>query len=145
MSCPGRFVLRSFRGYPLTVLANGETAPLVVAKLDRLARSVHDFACLVRIAEREGWGIVALDLDLDLDLGVGVDMTTPTGGLLANGTASVAEWEPGSLACARPNPWPRGRRRVFDLEGPGTWTQWLRSGFALVGPRVPPCGPSQTS
>ena len=69
----------------LEVLANGEAAALVVAKLDRLARSVHDFAGLVRIAEREGWGIVALDL--------GVDMTTPTGGLLANVTASVGEWE----------------------------------------------------
>jgi DNA invertase Pin-like site-specific DNA recombinase len=69
----------------LQVLAQGDAAALVVSKLDRLARSVHDFAGLVRIAEREGWGIVALDL--------GVDMTTPTGGLLANVTASVAEWE----------------------------------------------------
>jgi DNA invertase Pin-like site-specific DNA recombinase len=69
----------------LQVLANGDASALVVSKLDRLARSVHDFAGLVRLAEREGWGIVALDL--------GVDMTTPTGGLLANVTASVAEWE----------------------------------------------------
>jgi len=69
----------------LAVLANGDASALIVSKLDRLARSVHDFAGLVRIAEREGWGIVALDL--------GVDMTTPTGGLLANVTASVAEWE----------------------------------------------------
>jgi DNA invertase Pin-like site-specific DNA recombinase len=69
----------------LQVLAQGDAGALVVSKLDRLARSVHDFAGLVRVAEREGWGIVALDL--------GVDMTTPTGGLLANVTASVAEWE----------------------------------------------------
>jgi DNA invertase Pin-like site-specific DNA recombinase len=81
---------KSLKGRPgltegLELLANGGASALVVAKLDRLARSVHDFAGLVRIAEREGWGIVALDL--------GVDMTTPTGGLLANVTASVAEWE----------------------------------------------------
>jgi DNA invertase Pin-like site-specific DNA recombinase len=81
---------KTLRGRPalseaLQVLADGDAGALVVSKLDRLARSVHDFAALVRIAEREGWGIVALDL--------GVDMTTPTGGLLANVTASVAEWE----------------------------------------------------
>lgn len=69
----------------LAVLANGDASALIVSKLDRLARSVHDFAGLVRIAEREGWGVVAIDLN--------VDMTTPTGGLLANVTASVAEWE----------------------------------------------------
>jgi DNA invertase Pin-like site-specific DNA recombinase len=81
---------KTLRGRPalseaLEVLAQGDAGALVVSKLDRLARSVHDFAGLVRVAEREGWGIVALDL--------GVDMTTPTGGLLANVTASVAEWE----------------------------------------------------
>ena len=69
----------------LDALASGEAAVLVVGKLDRLARSVADFAELVRRAERQGWAILACDL--------GVDMTTPTGGLLANVTASVAEWE----------------------------------------------------
>ena len=69
----------------LAALAEGKASVLVVAKLDRLARSVADFAELVRRAERQGWAILACDL--------GVDMTTPTGGLLANVTASVAECE----------------------------------------------------
>jgi DNA invertase Pin-like site-specific DNA recombinase len=69
----------------LEALARGDASVLVVGKLDRLSRSVADFASLVRVAERQGWAILATDL--------GVDMTSPTGGLLANVTASVAEWE----------------------------------------------------
>jgi DNA invertase Pin-like site-specific DNA recombinase len=69
----------------LDALATGKASVLVVSKLDRLARSVADFAGLVRRAEREGWALAVVDLQ--------VDMSTPTGGLLANVTASVAEWE----------------------------------------------------
>jgi DNA invertase Pin-like site-specific DNA recombinase len=64
----------------------GKTADvLVVAKLDRLSRSVADFAALLDKAQRGGWGLVVLDL--------GVDTTTPAGELVANVMAAVAQWE----------------------------------------------------
>jgi DNA invertase Pin-like site-specific DNA recombinase len=66
-------------------LANGDAGTLVVAKLDRLSRSVHDFAGLLQRAEREGWALIALD--------PGVDMTTASGKLVAGVMATVAEWE----------------------------------------------------
>ena len=69
----------------LEAVERGEAHALVVSKLDRLSRSVVDFAGLVARAQRRGWALVALDL--------GLDMTTPVGGLVANVMASVAEWE----------------------------------------------------
>jgi len=69
----------------LEMLEAGEASVLIVHKLDRLARSVGDYANLVRLAERQGWAIFISDL--------AIDMTTPTGGLMANISASVAEWE----------------------------------------------------
>lgn len=63
----------------------GEADVLVVAKLDRLSRSVLDFAAIAQRAKRRGWSVVALDVD--------VDTTTPTGELVANITSSVAQWE----------------------------------------------------
>jgi len=58
---------------------------LVVAKLDRLTRSLRDFANLMDRAHRERWALVALDLN--------VDTTTPAGQLLANVMAVVNEFE----------------------------------------------------
>lgn len=69
----------------LEMLAAGEAEALVVAKLDRLSRSVSDFAACLDRSRREGWGFVALDL--------GVDTTTAAGELVANVMASVAQWE----------------------------------------------------
>ena len=96
----------------LKTLAESGASALVVSKLDRLARSVHDFAGLVRLAEKQGWGIVALDL--------GVDMTTPTGGLLANVTASVAEWE----------------RKIISLRTAEALAQRKLAGVRLGRPRL---------
>ena len=63
----------------------GEGDVVLVAKLDRLSRSLVDFAGIMERARSEGWSLIALDL--------GVDMTTPAGRLVANVMASVAEWE----------------------------------------------------
>ena len=65
----------------------GGEAPraVVVAKLDRLTRSVADGARLFERAARNDWGIVALDL--------GVDTTTAAGELVANVMIAVGQWE----------------------------------------------------
>jgi DNA invertase Pin-like site-specific DNA recombinase len=58
---------------------------LIVSKLDRLTRSLADFAALMEQARRKRWQFVACDL--------AVDTTTPAGELVANVMASVANWE----------------------------------------------------
>lgn len=69
----------------LAAVRGGEAATLIVAKLDRLSRSVLDFAGLIADAKKRGWNLVALDL--------GVDLSTPAGKLVAGMMANVAEWE----------------------------------------------------
>lgn len=58
---------------------------LVVAKLDRLSRSVADFAGLLELALHRKWSLVAIDL--------GVDTSTAVGELVANVMAAVSQWE----------------------------------------------------
>lgn len=58
---------------------------LVVAKLDRLSRSMVDFANLMKVSQQQGWALVALDL--------GVDTSTPSGEMMANVTATFAQFE----------------------------------------------------
>lgn len=58
---------------------------IVVAKLDRLSRSVVDFAGVLEVARARRWALVAIDL--------GVDTSSPTGELVANLMMSVAQWE----------------------------------------------------
>ena len=76
---------RNELGRTLRDLAAGEADVLVVAKLDRLSRSVMDFANILETARTEKWSIVVLDMD--------VDMTTSMGELVANIMISLAQWE----------------------------------------------------
>ena len=69
----------------LGMLESGEANVLAVSKLDRLSRSLLDFASLMERSQREGWSLVALDL--------GVDTTTAGGEMMANVMASFAQFE----------------------------------------------------
>ena len=69
----------------LDACRRGEADGLVVAKLDRLSRSVQHAAQLLAEAEREGWALVALDL--------GVDLSTPAGEVMAHVLAAIAQFE----------------------------------------------------
>jgi DNA invertase Pin-like site-specific DNA recombinase len=66
-------------------LEHREAQGILVAKLDRLSRSLLDFAGLMELARRKGWAIIALDL--------GVDTTSASGEMLANVVATFAKFE----------------------------------------------------
>lgn len=69
----------------LDALAAHELDGLVVAKLDRLSRSVVDFSNTLNTAKKQKWSLVLLDL--------GVDTSTPNGELVAGLMAQIAQWE----------------------------------------------------
>lgn len=68
----------------LEALDRGEADVLVVARLDRLARSLADFAAILDRAERRGWAVVALDA---------ADTTTPSGRLMVSLLAAFSQYE----------------------------------------------------
>ena len=58
---------------------------LVVAKLDRLARSTLDYAVMIERAQRNGWNLVVVEPEVDLD--------TPYGRAMANVIMTFAQLE----------------------------------------------------
>jgi DNA invertase Pin-like site-specific DNA recombinase len=69
----------------LEALDAGKADVLVIAKLDRLSRSVAQGAQVMDRAKRKGWSLVALDF--------GLDTTTPAGEMVANVILSTAQYE----------------------------------------------------
>ncbi len=74
----------------LGMIASGTADGLVAAKLDRVSRSVVDFATLLSWFADARASLVILD--------PAMDTTTPSGRLVANVFASVAEWERDTIA-----------------------------------------------
>lgn len=97
-------------------LARGDATTLVVAKMDRLSRSLLDFAGIMQRAQREGWALVALDSPADL--------TTPSGEAMAGVMAVFAQLErrlisertKAALAQRRAAGVRLGRERVISLD-----------------------------
>ena len=81
----GRSMKRPGLHAALEACRRGEVGGIVVAKVDRLSRSIVDFAGVLEDARRRGFNVVALDL--------GLDLSTPQGELVGNVIASVAQWE----------------------------------------------------
>lgn len=67
----------------LSKISKGDT--LVVTKVDRLSRSVLDFAMLMQAADKAGWKINVLEL--------GIDMDSPMGKAMVQMMAVFAELE----------------------------------------------------
>lgn len=112
----GRDLERPGMALVLHALQGRRADTLVVAKLDRLGRSLLDVAGLIEMAARQGWALVALD--------VGVDTASLTGKAMAGMMAVFAELERGligqrtrdALRAARERGTVLGRPRVLSDE-----------------------------
>lgn len=86
---------KSLKNRPIlaTVLSDlkaGNADALAVSKLDRLSRSVADFAGILEIASKQRWALICLDL--------GIDTSTITGAAMAQVTCTFAEMERKKIA-----------------------------------------------
>jgi DNA invertase Pin-like site-specific DNA recombinase len=69
----------------LELLKRGDASGLVVAKMDRLSRSLLDFTTIMATAQREGWALIALDSP--------ADTSSPTGEAMAAILATFSQLE----------------------------------------------------
>lgn len=117
-------------GRTLRDLRDGYADAIVVAKLDRLSRSVLDFAGIMETAKEEGWALVVLDLQ--------VDTTTTNGELIANIMIALAQWERrligdrtrGALEAVRARGTKVGRKSGVDVETLRTIHMLRRQGLS---------------
>lgn len=82
--CSGKYINANL-ALALDKLAGGQADALVIAKMDRLARSVSHASDILETAKAQGWNLIVLDL--------GIDLTTPQGRAMAQMLAVFAELE----------------------------------------------------
>lgn len=107
----------------MATLQRGEADALVVAKLDRLSRSMLDFAGVMARAHKEHWGLIALDC--------AVDTTTPAGEALASVMATFAQFERRLIG-------QRTSEALRALRSQGRAYGSVPYGFSRVGDRLIP-------
>ncbi|SDY15378.1 Site-specific DNA recombinase [Modestobacter sp. DSM 44400] len=69
----------------IELVESGQADAIVASKIDRVSRSVADFAALVDRAQTSGWALIILD--------IGLDLTTPMGRFTAHVLSAAAQLE----------------------------------------------------
>ncbi|MCZ2857821.1 recombinase family protein [Blastococcus sp. VKM Ac-2987] len=69
----------------IELVESGQADGIVATKIDRVSRSVADFAALVSRAKEHRWNLVVLD--------IGLDLSTPTGEFVATIMCAAAQLE----------------------------------------------------
>ncbi len=82
----------------------------MAVKIDRVSRSVADFATLVCRASTKGWALIVLD--------IGLNLTTPMGKFTANVLCAAAELERNMIAQRTRDGLAAARARGVKLGGP---------------------------
>ena len=106
----GKTIDRPGLASALDAVKTKRAAGLIVAKLDRLSRSVVDFGSILEAFDRMGATLIALDL--------GVDTSTPGGRLVANVFASVAQWEAETISLRTKEGLAAARAKGQPISGP---------------------------
>ena len=102
-------------------VACGDVDGLVVAKLDRLSRSVADFSALLERFRSKGWGLVILDL--------GIDTTRIVGEAMATMAATFAQVERRRIGERTREALAVRRAQECSSAGPRGWRRRPSAGF----------------
>jgi DNA invertase Pin-like site-specific DNA recombinase len=97
----------------LEALRRGDASVLVVAKTDRLSRSLLDFAGILQRAQRQGWALLALDSPADLTTAQGEAMASVMAVFAQLERRLIGERTSAAMAAARERGITLGRPRLL--------------------------------